>query len=65
MGGAGGVGPGVTSSGVSCLSLAGDRRVELSSLAQAWTHQQEMIGMFNLSDRVVPHVELKSGATYV
>ena len=65
MGGGGGVGPGVRSSGVSCLSPAGDRRVELPLLAEAWTYQQEMIGMVNLSDRVVPHFELKSGETYV
>lgn len=57
----------MSSSSVSCLSMVGDRRavLSMSPLAEAWTYQQEMIGMVNLSDRVVPHFELKSGATYV
>lgn len=36
-----------------------------SLLAETWTYQQEVIGMVNLSDRVVPHFELKLDVAYV
>lgn len=58
MGGGGEVGPGVRRSDVSCV-WGGDRQVESVVACTTWTYQQEMIGMVNLCDRVVPHRELK------
>lgn len=63
MGGVGGVGPGMRRSGVSCV-WGGDRRVEGVAACTTWTYQQEMIGMVNLRDRVIPHLELKFRCNY-
>lgn len=65
MEGGGGVGPGVRRSGVSCVSGQVIAVFSESLLAETWTYQQEVIGMVNLSDRVVPHFELKSDVAYV
>lgn len=65
MGGGEGVGPGVSRPGVSCACGPLIAVLSVSLLAETWTYQQEMIGMVNLSDRVVPHVVLKSDAVYL
>lgn len=64
MEGGGGVGPGLRKPVSSCLSRGRDRG-SVSQFAETWTYQQEMIGLVNLGDRVVSHLEFKSGASYV
>lgn len=63
MGGEGGVGPGVRRFGVSCVSGQVIAVFSELLLAETWTYQQEVVGMVNLGDRVVAHLELKSDAT--